>query len=502
MFRKLVVAAAALILPSVASADSTFHDKTVVVPPQISPADPTVRAAPLAGATLFLNRCIGGCTVKPGQDSAPDDTSQIVSQASTLPEYTFTGTQWADVLKCVQEVYSPFDVKVVDTRPTGIYQMIYVAGHPQDLGLEAGVGGVSPVTGDCSPIQGGVAFAFAYNAQDFANEDAGNFTWGLCWIIAQETAHTFGLDHEYEFVSSKRSACNDPMTYRADCGGQKFFRNLDASCGEFGPARPGCGPANTCSTTQNSHSKLMTVLGPGTVITAKPVITLEVPMANATVKAGAPVIGRGSAQRGINKVELWINGYNWGNVEGAAFGNSGQPTTPYTLTIPAGVPDSKLDITLKAFDDINIEGDSPTITVTKGKAGGCVASVVNADGTIDTCLAGQACTDGKCAWSDANTGEFGAACTYPQFCKSGECQGTDTAKICTHDCDVSITDSCPAMFECTSTGNGDNGICYTPSAGGGCCSVGDETTGSIAAHGGIAFATLGLLFGVRRKRRK
>ena len=113
---------------------------------------------------------------------------------------------------------------------------------------------------------------------------------------------------------------------------------------------------------------------------------------------------------------------------GVAFGPDGQPEAPYTIAIPDGVPDSKLDIVMKAFDDIlEVEGDSPTVTVTKGKAGGCDPTVTNADGTIDTCLNGQKCDAGKCAW-DPPSGQFGDACTYDQFCLNSTCRGTRDAE--------------------------------------------------------------------------
>ena len=104
---------------------------------------------------------------------------------------------------------------------------------------------------------------------------------------------------------------------------------------------------------------------------------------------------------------------------------------------------------LKAFDDIGIETDTPAISVVKGKASGCDPTVMNADGTIDTCLEGQQCTAGKCAWVDAGTGQFGDACTYDQFCTNGlDCTGTATETICTHDCDLTIADSCPTGYQC------------------------------------------------------
>ena len=83
----------------------------------------------------------------------------------------------------------------------------------------------------------------------------------ICWTAAQETAHALGLDHEYVF-SDGTSACNDPMTYRMDCGGQKFFRNKAAQCGEVGVRTCRCGGS------QNSHVKIRGVFGDGTSLIA------------------------------------------------------------------------------------------------------------------------------------------------------------------------------------------------------------------------------------------
>ncbi len=498
MTRPFVLAAVTFLASGTAVADPGVHDIVVPRPPQVRKSEAKSTTNVLAGATLFVNQCTSGCNVKVGMDDSATDTSSIPGGPATLAEYAWTGTQWADLMTCVKEVYSPYNIIITDQRPIGgDYNMIYVAGSPQDVGItDNGVGGIATVATDCSPYQNGVSFAFANNGGEFAQEDDNNFVWGMCWIVAQESAHLFGLDHEYEFTTLMRSACNDPMTYRSDCGGEKFFRNADASCGEFGPARPGCGPTNMCSTTQNSHVKLLALLGPGTPITAKPMMSLQVPAANAVVKAGTAVIGTGSAQRGVATVELWINGYKWGSATGADFGQAGQPATPYTIVIPAGVPDSKLDLVLKAFDDIGIEGDSPTVSVIKGKASGCDPTVTNPDGTIDTCLKGQQCTDGKCAWTDANMGMFGDACTYDQFCTANlTCQGTATSEICTHDCDPTIMDSCPMGYECIASGT--SGVCFTQQPdGGGCCNTGGAGGGLPAVVLGLG--TLGLLFGRKR----
>jgi hypothetical protein len=62
------------------------------------------------------------------------------------------------------------------------------------------------------------------------------------------------------------------MTYRVDCGGQKFFRNLSARCGENAARDCKCGGS------QNSHLKIRGVFGEGTPITGNPTSELTNPV--------------------------------------------------------------------------------------------------------------------------------------------------------------------------------------------------------------------------------
>ena len=472
-------------------------------------APPVHRADALGNFTLFLNRCVGGCNVHPGGNDATTDSSDIATVAASLNEHAWMTGEWEGVVQCVKEVYSPFNIVVTDQRPTSSnYNEVIVAGSAGAIGYPGGgacgVGEFSVTP--CAPTTNAVAFTFteggcheAFAAEDPDPNGATTGIFGTCWVIAQETAHSFALDHEFQYKDTGRSACNDPMTYRSDCGGQKFFRNEYATCGEFSQASVhACG--GVCGDTQNSHGRLLAVLGPGTPITKPPTIALNAPAEGATIKTGTAVIGTGGAQRGIARVELWLNGYKWGQTLGVDFGPQGQPVAAYTVQVPDGVPDSKYDLVLKAFDDIDVEGDTAVLHVVKGKATGCDPTVANPDGTIDTCLAGQSCTDGKCAWTDAGTGEFGAACTYPQFCVSGDCDGTGATVICTHDCVMSIADSCPMGYECTPSMAGTACLPAGAASGGGCCSVGEAGLPAVATHGGLALATLGLLFRRRRRR--
>src|SRR5207247_2083586 len=68
--------------------------------------------------------------------------------------------EWNALVKCVKEVYSPYNVAITDQRPTsGSYQAIVVAGLPSDIGVGPGAGGIANI--HCTPLDNGVSFMFA-----------------------------------------------------------------------------------------------------------------------------------------------------------------------------------------------------------------------------------------------------------------------------------------------------------------------------------------------------
>ncbi|MGE0872179.1 MAG: DUF4215 domain-containing protein [Kofleriaceae bacterium] len=397
---------------------------------------------------VYLERCVGGCTIIKGTaDDARTNTSKIPQGVSpfSVQEYRNAAGQagadadaeWDAFVQCMREVYSPYDVVVTDQRPMGgaSYHLAVVAGSPGDVGLDSSIQGIGPISGDCSAVDNVVSFTFAnaHGPADRVNT--------LCWTTAQQSAHAFGLDNEFEFLPDHRSSCSSPMSYRDDCGGQKFFRDETAACGEFA-ARP-C----HCGDTQNSHQKLLSVFGAGTPITGDPTSTITFPAAGAEL--GATVAATAGAKRGVAKVELIINGFKWAEVAGAPFGISGQPDpSVYTIAVPSTVPGGVIDLVARAYDDLGASTDSAVVRVMKGPP--C--------STEATCAAGQTCEDGKCLWHAAE-GQFGEPCTYPQYCESMLCEGTAELRICTQPCDPQAADSCPTGFDCIATSPSD-GVCF------------------------------------------
>lgn len=462
---------------------------------QIEPLEAyTGTSAATISPYIYLNRCTGGCSISAGTlNDARTNTSSIPKMGSGCPGYPTcvvaeyqdgtgaTGTaadaEWNEVVQCLKEVYSPFAVTVTDQKPTnGVsYTMAIIAGKPGNIGLGDGILGIAPLAGDCSAQDNVISFSFAnhHGTTDRVHN--------MCWTAAQEIAHALGLDHEYMF-SDGTSACNDPMTYRFDCGGQKFFRNKPASCGEDS-VRP-C----HCGGSQNSHVKIKGVFGEGTSLIAAPTVMVNSPLNGGAATAGQIVAAQSGSDRGVAKLELFLNGYKWAEVPGAAFGSQGQRNpSDYVLRFPAEVPDGVIDIVVKASDDLGLNTMSTPITVTKGAP--CASAA--------TCAKGQKCDAGKCFW-DAPAGALGEACEYNQFCESGICLDTTDGGLCSQDCIVGVADGCPMDFTCLAAGN--SGRCVPVDDGGGCCSVGDESGTSLWMHFGLSAVVIG--FVVRRRRKK
>jgi hypothetical protein len=473
--------------------------RVVVLALVLAPAAAAADAfEPKASPILYLNRCTGNCTVRGGFDDARAMTSSIpcagtvncqgggcVCNGGNTGDYIVeefrnsageTGAaadiEWNQIVQCVREVYSPYNIQVVDQVPAGglSHNQGIVAGRPVNIGY-SGVGGIAPGTPGCDPRDNVISFTFAniYGGADRITN--------VCAVVAQETAHAWGLDHAYAF-SDGRSACPDPMSYRDECGGQRFFRNDHATCGEFAPR--GC----SCGGLQNSHARLLNVFGPGTPITRPPSLTVSGITEGQQVSNGVTVLATAAAQRGIFRLELWLNGYKWLTVKGAAFSSVGQPETTYPMTFPTAVPDGVIDVVVKAFDDINVMAEAPPITVTKG------APCVDAS----TCAKGQTCDGGRCFW-EAPTGKIGDTCDYPQFCESGHCIDTSEGMFCSSECVVGVADSCASGYVCNGQA-GSTGFCVPQAADeGGCCSVGSD--GRVASL--LALTILGLV--LRRRRR-
>jgi hypothetical protein len=426
---------------------------------------------------LYLNRCSGSCNITAAdQQNAPMNITAVQGiprgAAYTIPEFkNFAGAvgaaadaEWAQIVACVAETYSYFDIQVTDQRPaSGNFHMAIVAGNQQHIGLSTdGLLGISQLS--CGgPLDNVISFTLA--EAHFAGSAATRVR-DLCTTVTHEVGHAYGLQHQFRFIVDNSSACSDPMSYdTGTCNpDQRYFRNKIAACGRFEEE-----PCNCPNNPPNSHQLLNQIFGAGTPTVPPPSVTFTTPAAGGGSISNLVAVTAGS-KRGVERVELYLNNWKWLEVQGARFAQGGgQPNpSPYAFQLPANVPNGLYDIEVRAYDDV---GAMTSVTTQAVKGAPCASA--------DTCANGQKCEGGKCFW-DPPSGAIGDDCTFNEFCTSGVCAGTAEQTICTQNCIPGVGDSCPEGSGLTCVGQGASGVCFFPGDEGGCCSVGEESSTPIA----------------------
>lgn len=202
-----------------------------------------LRAGQLAQSrVIYLNR--DGVILWPGDNDARSSKSSVVTAPTEITPWDIDDDTWQETVDCVKDLYARFDVTVTDRDPGNVPHIEAVfGGHPSDVGLPDNVAGVSPFTTDCSVIENSVVFTFT----DVLPDDARL----MCEVMAQEIAHSYGLDHEM--------LASDPMTY-LDYSGDRTFRDQMAPCGEYGNRMCGI-VGSVCREKQNSVQLLESRLG-------------------------------------------------------------------------------------------------------------------------------------------------------------------------------------------------------------------------------------------------
>src|SRR5262245_48659011 len=133
---------AALALPLTAAA-GPFHD-VIKQPPKRHQAGTPI-AFTKVSHTIYLNPCLpNGCTVTPGKDDSRNDHSSIPDSQATLIGWPHGEVAWNRLVKCVSDMYAPFDIQVTDVDPgTADHHEVMVAGNADAIGVP-GAGGVAP----------------------------------------------------------------------------------------------------------------------------------------------------------------------------------------------------------------------------------------------------------------------------------------------------------------------------------------------------------------------
>ncbi len=201
-------------------------------------------ASPELAQSRIIYLAHDGVHLRPGANDSIAGTSTVVTEPVAIPPWTTTPEVWSDTVACVSEIYSRFAVTVTDVDPGDAPHIEAVfGGSPVTLGLSRSYAGMSPFADDCGIIENSVVFTFT----EILAGDAHS----ACQVMAQEIAHSYGLDHEL--------LDSDPMTYLPYTGDREFA-DQDVACGET-TARP-CGLAgSTCRATQNSYALLAERVG-------------------------------------------------------------------------------------------------------------------------------------------------------------------------------------------------------------------------------------------------
>ncbi len=245
MGRNLLLAVL-LLLPAVASANARIVDVTAPNPRGMKFARQALAASGVVGRaesrTIYLNR--DGVVLRPGDNDSAQNISSVVTQPTVIAGWDIDDGTWSETVACVRDMYSRFDVVVTDRDPGDVPHIEAVfGGHPADVGLPDNVAGVSPFTTDCAIIERSIVFTFTDVIEDDPQV--------MCEVMAQEIAHSYGLDHEL--------LPEDPMTYLTYFGNRSFQDEM-ADCGEYGERMCGI-EGSVCRERQNSVTLLTERLG-------------------------------------------------------------------------------------------------------------------------------------------------------------------------------------------------------------------------------------------------
>ncbi|MCE9574708.1 MAG: hypothetical protein K8W52_16285 [Deltaproteobacteria bacterium] len=413
------------------------------------------RAAGPPSRIIYLNNCkaTNGCTVYAGNEDSRTQHSSIINGTIHLSKFAYSDSVWQQVVQCVKQTYAPFDVQITDVPPAagvGHWENI-VAGLPTEAGMQQGVGGVSPFT--CGIIPNSITYTFANVYQGDVQQ--------ICWTVAQETAHSYGLDHEF--------LASDPMTY-LDGSYPKRFQDSAPRCGEYSARQCQCGSA-----TQNSYKLILQLFGSPTP--TPPKVTIDDPANGAQVQAGFAVHASFQDDQGVDKTELYVDGKLAQTLS----------APPYAYNAPGDLGSGTHHVEVRAYD---LQG-------TPGSA--FIDVVIGAPCSGDSCGDGKACIDGRCVIGPGQPTGLGEACTGPADCASGQCASDGAGTMyCVEPCDPAAS-GCPGNFDCLATDANGHGVCW-PGAGdggGGGCAVDDSSSGALPIGLGFAF----LMVGLRRRRR-
>ena len=317
------------------------------------PATGQPAAAVAQSRIIYLNRT--GITLTPGNDDSRTNKSSIINSTKQVPAWNTSAANWAATVTCMRDMFARWDVTVTDVNPGNVPHMEAVfGGSPQNIGMSAGVGGVSPFTQDCSVIENSIVFTFTNVFPDNPQT--------ICEVMAQEVAHSYGLDHEM--------LASDPMTY-LQYNGKRTFKDQTVSCGEYQNRACGIG-GSVCRANQNSVQLLDARLGIADNIA--PTLGITSPADGATVEPGFMVAATATDNIAVTNATLLVDDQEVAMTPGAG---------PYSFATDAMLAEGPHAITVTVTDGRNPQTQTIHVTVATADTGSGSGSGSDTDGDGD-----------------------------------------------------------------------------------------------------------------------
>lgn len=297
-----------------------------------------------ARGVVFVN--FDGVTLTAGPtDDARTDTTQLEALATTFAPYG-DGEEREAVLQAVRASFAAYDVFVTDVRPdSGDYVMSVTSPtNPLADAPEGAILGLAPLDCDDARTSSNVTFAFHGAGDEFSAA-------ATATTIAQEVAHSFGLEH----VDDPRDimfALNlgGPAQFVDECLPVTPDAEGEIHCKEQHAAQ--CGESDL----QNGHAELLALFGPRPPEGDDPLVEITAPEDGEVLAAGEDIeIHVAVAEdAGSPIVRLVVDGEDYDADE----------DRPYGWTIvdpPPGTYEIHVEA-LAAIGDFAV-GDSITITI-------------------------------------------------------------------------------------------------------------------------------------------
>lgn len=321
---------------------------------QLVPEAPTYAAATSTLAQsriIYLNRT--GAALQPSSiNDARLDKSTIASKNVTIPAWQASDALWNDTVQCVRDLFAPFAVKIVTADPGNVPHLQAIFGGSATLlGLTKGIVGISPFNSSCTTIENSIVFTFTDDLPANART--------VCEVMAQEIAHSYGLDHEL--------LASDPMTY-LPYKGNRWFQDQTAACGEK-EARP-CGiNGSTCRAQQNSVQLLRERLG--VADPQSPTGALMAPAEGELVGSDFDIDVSASDNIAVSSVEFFVDDVSVGSKLEPPYSITAEGIAAGAHTVTAVITDQARNVTRTS---------AVSITVEPSDSSGCSAGGTGASG--------------------------------------------------------------------------------------------------------------------------